>query len=238
MFRDDGRVSTPLKALIATAALDAAAVLLPVACGGCGAPDRSLCATCRTALGAQLVRRRLDSGLVVVAGLPYAGVARRCILALKEEGRTDLARSLATPLTAAIVEALEAQVRDQAGAGGIRLCPVPQGPSSWRRRGVDPVRMLARLATGRPIERMLRRDATGGAQKLLGVEERRSNIAGTLRSRHPLDGVPVLLLDDVVTTGATLDEAARAVRQAGGEVVGAVAVAATPRHTDTRDGAS
>ncbi|MCW4384986.1 phosphoribosyltransferase family protein [Salinibacterium sp. SYSU T00001] len=223
--------------LLSSAALDALAVLLPVSCAGCGAPDRALCPDCRPALAAALSTRVLEpvhGAVPVTAGLPYEGVARRCILAFKEQGRTDLVRALAAPLLCAIESALQ----DAAAAGSrdIRVCCVPQGASSARRRGYDPVRMLARRSLQRPVERMLRRASRGSAQKLLGVRERRDNIAGAFAARHSLEGCRVLLVDDVVTSGATLEEAARAVRAAGGIVVGAVALAATPLRGHARSG--
>ena len=70
----------------------------------------------------------------------------------------------------------------------------------------------------------------GVAQKSLGVDERAANRAGALRERWSLAGLRVAIVDDVVTTGATLDEAARAIRAAGGEVDHAVTLAATPRY--------
>jgi predicted amidophosphoribosyltransferase len=112
--------------------------------------------------------------------------------------------------------------------GRVELCPVPPSRRSWRRRGYDPVRMLVRHA-GLRAPRLLRVSRRGGAQKALGVDARAANAAGSLRARRPLPGRRVILVDDVVTSGATLGEAARAVRAAGGEVLAAVALASTPR---------
>lgn len=234
---DVGMLDATLRDLAAAASLDALSVLLPVACAGCARPDRGLCRECRAALTGPPVRRRLEGGLEVVAALPYDGVVRRSILAFKESGRTDLARALAVPLAAALDAALTTCSMEHPGMVGIRLCPVPPGANSQRRRGFDPVRLLARHAAARPIERMLRRE-TGATQKLLGVDERRANIAGTMSVRHSLEGVPVLLVDDVITSGATFEEAARAIVEAGGSLVGAVALAATPLRSATHRDAS
>lgn len=209
------------------ALLDALAVILPVTCAGCGHPDRSLCSPCRAELRRTSMHRGPAVNGTVVAALGYEGVVRRSILAFKEEGRTDVARALAEPLAFALDAALAGV--PHAGSG-IRLGLVPQGTASSAVRGYDPVRMLVRLATGRRPERMLRRRGRAvAAQKTLGVEERRRNLAGAFLVPRPLHGARVLLVDDVVTSGASLDEAARAVRAAGGSVVGAAVIAATPR---------
>jgi len=216
-------VSAALASLITRAALDAAAVLLPVDCAGCGAPDRGLCADCRRAVLPAPRRRLIGDSLPVTAALSYEGAVRRSILALKEQGRTDLVRALGSGLG----EAVRAAV---AGAGAVELCGVPSSGESWRRRGYDPVGLLLR-ASGLPRGgRMLRHARRHRHQKELGRQERAENLAGSLRARHPLDGRRVLLVDDVVTTGSTLLEARRAIREAGGVVVGAAVLAATPLH--------
>ncbi|WP_168220049.1 MULTISPECIES: ComF family protein [unclassified Salinibacterium] len=227
------------------AALDALAVLLPVTCAGCGGPDRALCAECCTALDGPLIRRRLKAAsgehpsslpeLDTVSAVAYEGTVRSALLAFKEQGRTDVAGALAVSFARAVEAALDDHRGRVPNASGIVLCPVPQGAASARARGYDPVRMLARRITGRRVPPLLRRVAPSGTQKLLGIEDRLRNARGTLRARHALHGMEVLLIDDVVTSGATLLEAARAVWEAGGEVIGAAALAATPlRHAESR----
>jgi predicted amidophosphoribosyltransferase len=226
--------ATAIRDLVASASLDALAVLLPVTCAGCGSPDRALCVECRGHLRGDLIRRALEredgTRLEVVAALPYARVVRRSILAFKQHGRTDLVRHLAVPLAGAIDAALMTRAGQDAATGGIRICAVPQGAASRRERGYDPVRMLAGRATGVRVERMLHHTADR-AQKALGVDARRTNTSGAMRARAGLDGLEVLLVDDVVTSGATLLEADRVVRESGGVVLGAAVLAATPRHS-------
>ena len=67
-------------------------------------------------------------------------------------------------------------------------------------------------------------------QSGLDAAGRSANLAGALRASSDLSGVPVVVVDDVVTTGATLVEAARALRDAGALVRGAAVVAATQRN--------
>jgi ComF family protein len=204
--------------------LDAWSVLMPVDCAGCGRPDRALCLCCREALRPEPVRRRLTDGTPVVAALPYRGVLRRTLLEYKEGNRTDVSRVLAVPLTAAIVAARELA----GGSAAAEVVPVPTSAAAYRRRGYDPVRLLLRRA-GIPFSRVLARARGGTAQKTLGSADRRLNIAGTLRAMRPLAGRSFLLIDDVLTTGATLEECARAIRAAGGSVTGAATLAFTPR---------
>jgi ComF family protein len=206
---------------IAAAALDALAVLVPVSCAGCGADDRGLCSACRAQLVPTLVEQHLDGGLSVVSALNYDGVARRSILALKEQGRTDLARPLGRVLAVAVAAA--------ADPATVEVAIVPASGRSYSRRGYDPVRLLARRA-GVPIARAGLRAGRGTAtQKSLDREGRRANLVGSMRATRRLSGHRFLLLDDVVTTGSTLVEAARALRSAGAEVVGCVTLAYTPR---------
>jgi predicted amidophosphoribosyltransferase len=95
-------------------------------------------------------------------------------------------------------------------------------------RGYDPVRLLLRRAR-LPAARLLALTRRGADQARLGREAREANAAGSMRALRTAGGCRILLVDDVVTTGATLAEAARAVTEAGGLVLGAATVASTPR---------
>jgi predicted amidophosphoribosyltransferase len=202
--------------------LDALALVLPAECAACGADGRELCAGCRARLVPEIVRTTVPDGpagaVPVHAGAPYRELVRRVVLACKR-GRTGLAGPLAELLAAALAEA--------APEPGVELCAVPSTRAAYRRRGFDPARLVLARA-GRHDARVLRPARPHRVQKGLGREERRANLRGVHRARGRLDGRRFLLVDDVVTTGATIAEAARAIREAGGEVVGAVAVAATP----------
>ncbi len=219
-----------LTALLREAALDALAVLWPVDCAGCGEPDRAVCAACRAGLAPVVVERRAGGVRVWCSGA-YAGVVRRVILALKEQGRTDAATGLAPLLAAAVVAARRAA---PLGASDAVVVPVPSSRVALGRRGYDPVRLVCRRA-GIRSHRLLLPARRTGAQKRLGVADRAENVRGAFVAVRPLGGIRVLLVDDVMTTGATLEEAARAIRAAGGEVVGAATLAFTEKAVPVRD---
>ncbi len=200
---------------------DALALALPVDCCACGVHSRALCGACVDALRPVPARRLVDGGVVVHSGLVYDGVAAAAMRALKEQGRTALARDLA-PARWAALGALAAA----AGGGDLVVVPVPSSAAAARRRGFAVVELLARRAGVAPVR--LLRPARGTAdQRGLSRDDRRANVAGSLHAA-PAAGLRVVVVDDVVTTGATVREAQRALLAAGAEVVGAAAVAATP----------
>jgi ComF family protein len=209
--------------------LDAWAVLVPVDCAGCGRPDRAVCRSCRAAVFPDPVHRSLADGTPAVAALDYSGVLRAMVLDYKEGNRTDVARVLAGPLRAAVAAA-----RELPGAAGAELTPVPTSAGAYRRRGYDPVRLLLRRAR-LPSSSVLKRTRARMSQKALGASERHRNVAGTMRARRPLTGRTFVLVDDVLTTGATLEECGRAIRAAGGMVVGAAALASAQLRSGSPD---
>lgn len=211
------------------AARDAWNLLVPVECGGCREPDRALCPACAAQLD-PVPSIRSVAGIRVATALRYEGTVRRVILALKEEGRTDLARFLAPALRAAIDRAGDANATDHS----IELAVVPSSRKSYRRRGYDPVGLMLRRARLLPVRTLVPARSTA-RQKSLGVDDRAANIRGAFVARRALTGRRFIVVDDVVTTGATLAEAVRAITAAGGDVVGAAAVAFTPRLLPFRD---
>jgi predicted amidophosphoribosyltransferase len=202
---------------------EALCVFLPVACAGCSAPDSTLCDACRGALRAAPSRRSVaaDGGAVAVwAGAAFEGVPARVVRELKECGRTGLARSLAPLLASATAAAT-------AGRSEVVAVPVPTSRAAMRRRGYRVAELLARRAGLHPVRLLVPVRATAD-QRGLGRDERAGNVRGSMRAAG-VRGRAVVVVDDVVTTGATVAEAVRALRAAGADVVGAAVVAATPR---------
>lgn len=144
---------------------------------------------------------------------------RSVILAFKEHGRTDVARPLGRALAASISPLLPSVDV---------IVTVPSSRGAFARRGFDPVGMLLKKAGYRSVS-ALEHTRESGAQKALDVDERAANRVGALAATRRLDGRRVLLIDDVLTTGATLAEAARALSAAGATVTSAATLAFTPR---------
>ncbi|WP_067963442.1 ComF family protein [Nocardiopsis trehalosi] len=213
-------VSTALSALTG--------LLLGERCAGCARPGPLLCPPCAAALRSPPRRCRGRPGCPPVwAAGPYADPHRAVLLEFKERR----ARALAAPLGARLARAVAAA---HGGRGAPVLVPVPARPGARRRRGYDPVLLLARAAArhhgGRRPARVapvLRHRRHVADQVGLDRPGRRANLAGALEARPdpPPRAGPVVVVDDVVTSGATLAEAARALRAAGWPVAGAAVVA-------------
>lgn len=204
-----------------------AAFALSGCCAGCDLLGTLLCDECGRALVAAPVRQETPGGLPVTAALVYDAVTARCIRRLKEDGETLLSR----PLGAALRAALTAAIADEAyDAERPLLVPVPTSAAAFRRRGYRVPELLIRRA-GLVSSRLLDNVRSTADQRGLGALERGRNVSGSMRARHAREAWDVIVVDDVVTTGATLDEAARALTTAGFRVRAAVTLAATPRHS-------
>jgi ComF family protein len=185
-------------------------------CDVCGEPLASWraeagarCARCRR--GTRAVDRTRAGGL-------YDGSLRAIVHALKYEGRRSLARPLA-----ALMRARE----DGTLTGAHAVVPVPLHPARQCQRGFNQATDLAR-ALGIPVVRALRRTRATAAQSCLAAGHRHRNVRGAFsltRAAARLRGATVVLVDDVCTTGATLDACARALKAGGVAEVRAITVA-------------
>lgn len=214
--------------LLREAARDALSVLFPIDCAGCGARDRALCPECRALLSDHrapfAAEQYLADGTRVVSALRYERQCRSMILAFKEEGRTDVARALSWPLRSALTLAASTS------GAAVEVCVIPSSRHANRRRGYSPVELLTRAA-GFRVARVLRHTSVTQEQKALDRLQRSTNLQSSLTAAH-VAGRTFILVDDVVTTGATLREAARALRQGGALVHSAATLAFTPRRND------
>ncbi|GAA2241879.1 ComF family protein [Herbiconiux moechotypicola] len=210
---------------------EAVGLVAPLCCAICGSPDTSVCARCRPLLRPRVVGVELSvplGGPPVVAALVYAGPVASLLAAAKEHGRVDALRA-AAPALACAVRALAPD------PSAVRLVAMPSAARARRRRGFGAVEELLRAGGLRPARSglSLRRDVDDQAG--LSAEARRLNLEGAMVASARLRGHRVLLVDDVVTTGSTLVEAARAARAAGALVVGAACLAyAVKRRVSTR----
>jgi predicted amidophosphoribosyltransferase len=226
-------------------------LVLPAECAGCAAPGpaRALCAACAAALAQakpQRVRPEPEPpGLPrCVALAAYAGALRGALLAYKERGRHALAGPLGERLADVVVAGL-------AGVPApVLLVPVPATAAAARGRYGDHMRRLARHATAGlhrrgwpatmscPVRARPRVDSAdlSSAQRLHTAAGAFVVSAGRVAALREAAGAgaTVVLVDDIVTTGATLSAVADRLREAGVDVPVAAVLAATQRRVSSR----
>jgi ComF family protein len=208
-------------------------LILPPACAGCGRYGEVLCAVCRGRLRspATAVARFLaaDAGVVVgdalevaMTAFAYEGVMLRALGRLKYGGAARLAR----PLAEAALPAFDELV---AVIGPGSLVPVPVHPERQRQRGYNQAALIANVlgrARSRPVRDILeRRRATTQQHRL----DRGARLRNLCRAFVLAPGASpprvAILVDDILTTSATLEACAMVLRDAGSERVIGFAVA-------------
>jgi predicted amidophosphoribosyltransferase len=238
-------ISGRLLGVLIQALVDAGCDLfLGGSCAGCATPGRAVCPSC-----ARLLRRdaRLRWPVPAPAGLAppfassaYDGPVRELILSHKERRRFGLAR----PLGGAVAQAVRASARDLDVAleESLLLVCAPSRPDIVRSRGHDAVLRMSRAAAGElrrtgiwtEVVPALTMVAAVHDQAGLDARQRVRNLQGayavTAAGARLVRDRLCIVVDDVVTTGATATEAARALRAAGGLVLATAVVAATERH--------
>jgi len=212
--------------------------VFPPRCAGCDAPGTLLCDECRLAV------TRIDPAHACLrCGAPLGGqtVCAECRGSTFVFSAARCATTLESPVSRAVVLLKDGGERRYAGVlaellagcaeGWLNasdvLIPVPASPSAARRRGFDHAADITRelgRCVGLPVQRPLR--ATRSAdQRTLGRSDRFANRRGAFEVDGPSDLRRAVLVDDVFTTGATFDAAARALAGAGVSCVRALAVA-------------
>lgn len=207
-------------------------LVLPLECGGCGAPSTRWCDACARQLRVRpdephLVTPRVHPGAPVFSLGRYAGTRRNAIVAVKEHGRADLIRPLGSVLRDGLRQLMTWGVLD----APLTVVPAPTLRRAARRRGGDPVTRIALAATCErrdvTVVRALRMTALVRDSVGLSGAARQKNVAGRVRLMGSLDGMPgeVLVVDDIVTTGATASESVRVLQTSGARVVAVLALA-------------
>jgi len=224
----------------------AADLLLGAGCPGCGGAWWGACPTCRTHVLDQPTR--LTAPTPAPAGFPltatasaYDDVHRGLLTAHKEDQALMLTGLLGDRLAAAVDELLAASCVSETEP--VLLVPVPSAARAVRERGFDATEALARRAARtlrrrRPVRAVALLAQQRGLADQSGLDsgQRAANLAGGLRLRRGPssallrpDGQASVVVDDLVTTGATITEAVRCLDTAGYEVLGAATVSATVR---------
>jgi predicted amidophosphoribosyltransferase len=224
-------------------------LLLGTTCVGCERAGLSLCARCERTLAGLPFLARPDPcppGLPPVwAVTAYDGVARAAVIAHKDDGRLPLAKPLGRALAVSVLGLL-ASANGPRDSGArlvepVLLVPVPSARAAVRSRGHDPlvrisrgaVRALRRAGVQARVARVLRATRSVADQSALGAAARATNLAGAFAAggratdRRPRS--TWVVVDDVITTGATAVEAARALRAVRLDVLGVAVIAATRR---------
>ena len=224
----------------------AADLLLGARCPGCGRPALTLCRTCGEAIRPDPAvvwpqpcprTLRRPTRVTPVAAGANADLLRRVLVAWKESGNSRLTSVLDHLLAASVVEHARP-------ANPVVLVPVPTSRRSRRERGCDLVDELARSAArllrevgiDARVSQALAPARVTVDQVGLSAAERANNLHGAFRMRtdRVLAGRDVVVVDDILTTGATVSEAVRVLGAAGHRPVGIAVVAATPRIPELR----
>ncbi|QIM15898.1 ComF family protein [Leucobacter insecticola] len=223
-------ISATLRELL----LDLLAILWPTECVNCGAPDRDCCTRCRKELRRPGVMEAAVLGVPSYTAGVYEGPARALLVAFKHGGRVRFARPLAERLRDPLLLAL-----GHCGKRVPLLVTIPSRPAQTRARGFRHVNMLVRLSLRtEKVQHLSALRTLRGRTGQVGLspadrERNASRIAVRRSAARVLRGREVVLVDDVMTTGASL-RAAREVLQAAGAEVVAIAVLCVALRRDTR----
>ena len=176
-------------------------------CFGCGRSGSWLCDRCAAGLTPASTGAPVDGVSAIHCPWAYEGAARELILALKLRGRRDVA--------SALIAGVAATIRSHGSLATV-VTWVPARRRDIRLRGFDHARVIAEgvaASLGLPSRKLLTRAVDRPDQAGLSAGERRTNLLGAFGA-HPCGG-SILLVDDLITSGATASACAGALRSAG-----------------------
>ena len=189
-------------------------LLFPTRCFGCRALGYSICSICRKLWNPHLYLSSIVN-LAVFSAIPYSPVAKNILLAAKEQS----IKSADELIRSAMRESLQGVFQKYPHCA---LVPIPSGLASNRRRGRDFINEMAFLVAkdmGVAVLPLLEQRRVVRDQSKLNISNRRENLAMAFSIKPQLRGnyssESVVILDDLVTTGATINEANRALTKAG-----------------------
>ena len=205
-----------------------AELIFPSRCIGCSQLGISICSTCRKSWHSHIYHRTikvLDTSYPVISAIEYSPIASRVLMRAKEANQEAADQLLVNALSHSLRYFLK-----NFGFGD--LVPIPSRRSATRKRGRDFMQEITdSVAENESIKslQILQHQRAVKDQSQLNSQQRSRNIAGAFSTSFNLAEVrdsgnigPLIIVDDLVTTGATLAEAIRALRTAGFPVLGAV----------------
>ena len=192
-------------------------LLFPTRCFGCRELGYSICSQCRKLWNPHLYKSRILD-VAVYSAIPYSSVAKNILLSAKEQNIKSADRLVQIALSASLQELFQKHAR-------CAIVPIPSGRSSNRRRGRDFINEMAISVAkdfGVAVLPLLEHQRIIRDQSNLNIADRRENLAMALAVKPSFhrnySGESVVILDDLVTTGATINEANRALTRGGFKV--------------------
>ena len=198
-------------------------LIFPSRCLGCRQLGIGICSQCRTSWHPHIYRTQIAGdgfSFPVYSAVEYSPVAQKVLLAAKEGALHDADRL--------IVQALSHSLAYFYSEVGIAdLVPIPSRKMNTRKRGRDFILEQTYVLSLKPcvqVRAILNHSRKVKDQTTLNARSREINLSQSMRcaNREGSSNIPVIIIDDLVTSGATLGEAGRALHGAGYSVIGAV----------------